>query len=301
MEQWFRSDLYQQLIVAVNQRDVPRQRLIQDEALARTEGAEQAFWYLVRAGNKAAWAGMVIDGCWEDIAIAVHTAPDHPNIRRIAVATAIAFVLRTEQVWRLKPYIPQLREALRDSPDQALLQYNLGQLQLRRGKWGTALSTLNQALDGMAGWSPERMAANRGRLFIGHAQRARAAVACGQFELARRSIEAAAEVARDRVTSPFEYMALAVAEAELALAQERFGDARHALQMGLMRDTTGEWLRSSGSGRAQAELVAGRIARAEGNMEAFFQFCEKALAIAAQRDLCLTEARIRAVMAGADR
>lgn len=300
--EYYSSEPYQRLIKAVIGRDYPGIHRIIEEQLAGTTGAEKAFWLFTRSGK---W-GIVTNElnrqrAWDDLEEALRTAPDDLDVGRFALNSALGKSLQTEKLDRLQGVIRRLQPNLRRLKTGWAYWLHIGDLHGLKGHWRQAYSAFDRSIQQFHEQGPEAHDSFKGYLPRLHCQRAVGAVACGHPGQAATDVETARHLFTTVSATAQNPLTMAVALAELALCRGERAEARSALQAGV----TGAGLNPGhmpGDRRMiQVDLLAARIARADGNAAGFRHFAEKALSRAEQLDLQLSAAQIRRVMAGSER
>lgn len=298
---YYASEPDQQLVVAVRSSDYVRTTQIIAEQISRTTGSERAFWLFVRVGQ---WGVVATEAnirrAWADLEEALQTAPEDPEVRETALYTALGYAVMTEKLERLLAVVRQVRPDLPRLKQDWRYWHNVGDLHGLKGHWRQAYGACQRALDSFHRQSSQAVASFQGYLPLLYCRRAIGAAACGDAAQAAQDIQTAEEQ-YTRVSAPAQNpLAVAMAAAELALCQGRLGQARAALQLGV--EKAGLKLNQPDDRRlVQVDLLAGRIARADGNAAGFRHFCERALARTQTLDLAFSAARIRRVLEGAER
>jgi tetratricopeptide (TPR) repeat protein len=300
VDQWYQSERFRQLHALRERGDVAAERRLIDEAIAGTAGQEQAFWYCVRVRFWVTGSICRIDLVLLDLQAAMKAAPGDVSVARVSLWTGLAVAAMSEDVrgiGALRQAVP--RHLLPELMQVGLVQYYLGLLQMRRGRWLLAMRAFTAGAEDFTTWPEFRLAPNRRHVWGLRIERARACLRLGQLD------EAAADLAAaDRLEAKFppeadEQLVLRIARAEYAFACGRPEEARSLLQIAMCS------VRPPGSPHLawsylviQADLLAARIARAGGNREAFRFFGAKALATANASDLLLSVRRAEHLLAG---
>lgn len=302
MDAWIESVSYQELVLACRSGDQGKQAAIVERRLAETNGAEKAFWLRARARQRIKGAALppFSELAWSDLVEALHVAPqDHPTWA-ITLSAALDLCVTTESFQRAAPTLKNVRwisGALRKEP---VFWHSVGMLRLKLRKWCAAERAFTRALRAYSTLSATRKDNLQCRLAHSYAWRAVAAAASGMAEQAAADVEQAFAMA---ACAPHgvQFAILGLAKAEVAFSAGRVQEARIALQQGLMEDGLQGRKRLAPSHQVETELLAARMARAEGNMVGFAHFCDRALALCNQYDLSLTRDCVQAVQAGAER
>jgi hypothetical protein len=280
--------------------DFAAQIRIKQEAIAQTTGEEKALWLHfqeTRSWTKKYFHPTDALQGWAELHAMLATAQDEMT-RQNAIIRAVGLYGITQQTDLWANLFRELRPHLRLIKDSWAYCFNLGQLRLRQRRWRSAYLTITRAMTRRQRKKPHSQQ-SAAWVHI-HANRAIAALACGQLERAMEDVALATALDAQFDRTYIEPYPLALAQAELALAQGNFQAARRALQEGMARATVCQQ-KPLPFQCAEFDLAAARIARAEGNMSSFHHFCEQALARCLEWNLRMTEVSVRAVMAGAER
>jgi hypothetical protein len=290
MQRFYTSERYLELVERNRRRDLVGVRRLIGSAIAETEAEEKGFWLLVRAGWMCTLPVPPVATIMSDVRSALSLAPGDPGIEEGALLTVLALGVCAERVEDGPRWVSMLRRVLRQADEPFMLWCNLGTLQWRRMRPRAAVRSYSRTLTGMYLMPPERQRANQTRFYVVHCYRALAAIEAGMTELADRDIETAQALLP---TLPLaEDIFLCLAQSAAALAARDIGLARQRLQWIRVQDQAGKYLRSAQWIRAEVELQAARIALAEGNRQAFDHFTGRAIAMAREHQLALTERRI---------
>ncbi len=272
-----------------------------EQAIAETEGRELAFWYVIRTGRQLDLPVPNVNQIMADIYAALAMAPDDPETEEGVSLALLSLAVRTERLEEPARWIAYLRRVRRTSPEPFLIDFNLGVIQWRRMRPAAAVRHFTRALNGMGAWPEERMQYNRGRYFSGHCYRALTLLETGHLAEAERDVETAValfdSIRNVQVTDLF----LILARASLALHKGELQEARRHLQMVHAGGKHSRYYSASYPLRIEVDLVAARIAQAEGNAAAFDHFWGRALATAHEQDLVVTARRLLAVREGGSR
>lgn len=300
---YYTTEPYQRLIVAVRTRDYPLTNRIIEEQLVRTTGSEKAFWLIVRVGK---W-GIISsnakrNGRWDDLDEALRVAPNDREMRETVLYTALGIAVTTEKLDRLVAIVKRVRTDLPHLKNDWRYWLHVGDLHSLKGHWGQALAAHSLAVERFHRQTSEAFGLFRGFLPILYCRSAVSAVAVGQPEQAARNLETAERLCAQlsEAAQNLLAMAMAIATAQLALYHGQWPKARVHLQAGVAKSGWNLHL-SSDPTLIQVDLLAARIARAEGNLAGFRNFADRALARAEHHDLPMSVAVIRRVMAGAER
>ncbi|HWI65891.1 MAG TPA: hypothetical protein VNT75_29025 [Symbiobacteriaceae bacterium] len=303
MEAWVDSIQYRQVMNACRANDRNTLNHIIEERLAAVTGPERAFWLRVRAAQRARDALMphLVEMAWVDLRDALQAAPDDQEERMQTLLAAFGLSLTGERPDKLVEFLKAMRPGFRRLADTPFFWQGLGFMNMKRGRWRKAARAFGRAIATFDLLSPYEQELYACRPAHFHAWRAICLVGCGETERAAADMDTANGLAQTHPPQNINHSALGVAQAELALERGLIQEARTALQHGVMQDALLKRPKAEPAHLAERELLAARIARAEGNHVGFGHFCEKALAICTQYRLPLTEQRVRAVMAGAAR
>lgn len=295
MQNLYTSERYLRLIEATRRGDFAARRAIREQAIAETEGVERAHWLLVRAGGGLGMPVPPVASIRADVDAALALAPDDPEVLMVAVLSQINLVLVTEQPAHLSGWWRLIPRAVRHTKDPWQIHDSLGRLAFRRQRLPVALRHHNRVLAQMSAWTPDRLEAFSGRYFLAYCFRAIVALEMGLVELAERDIAAAVE-RYEKVRKVYvSDRTLAIAQAGLALSRGDLQGARQPLQLIRAKEREERYSRDSYPLKAEMELMAARIALAEGNQQAFEYFCGRAIALAEQHRFPITARRITAI------
>lgn len=293
MQRYFRSERYMRLMAIVRAGDVVTGRKIVDQAIAETEGAERAFWFLARAGGRINLPAPPVAAIMADIRTALAIAPADVALEQAALLNVLGLAIRAEQVEDGARWVAMLHRVMREEREPFMLRCNLATLQWRRMRPRAAIRQYSQALTGMYSWDADVRQANLIWLYRAHCYRALCAVEAGMSELAARDVAAVATL-RYPADTHGDYL-LRLAEASLALSEGEISLARQRLQLVRLGERATRCLRTAHPIRAEVEVTAARIALVEGNRPAFAYFMGRAMAIAREHRLDLTARRIEAI------
>jgi tetratricopeptide (TPR) repeat protein len=299
---WVETADFQQVMQLSHTWDLTALNRHLEARLAATQGRERAFWLLVRANRRAmdVQVSHVLDAAWADLEEALRIAPDDPSNRADTLAAALNICLTTERSELFLPTLKGLRHCYYLVDPVGVFWQYVGIMHMKRRRWHQAARALERAIVEFTELEPVRKELYECRLSHCYAWRAIGLVACGRIEESVASIELGQALARRQPPQGLNHLLFATAQAEVALHEGRPQVARSALQHGLVLDSDANRPKQPPSQLAEIDLLAARIARAEGNQVGFTHFCNKALAICDQYKLPLTAARVRAVLAGAN-
>ncbi|MFZ5814385.1 MAG: hypothetical protein ACOY93_03675 [Bacillota bacterium] len=295
MQQFFFSERYLRLIELNRSGQHAEARVLVNRALAETEGKERGFWLLVRGARPMAFGVYHIPTVMADLNAALACAPDDPEMQEHVLVNLLALVVKVERPDLLEGWLGRIHHILRQAQEPFRIHANLGMLQSFRGRPGAALRHFNRVIEEMRVLPPERIAAHRGRFAALHCRRALAALECGQIEQAERDVQTASELYAHPQLPRISHLPLALARAGLHLAHHDLQTARQVLQWVRATETGSNSRRVEVQFQAEAELMAGRIALAEGNLLAFEHFARRALDLLERNQLQISAARVRAI------
>jgi hypothetical protein len=276
-------------------------RIIQ-EAVAQTTGEEKAFWLRFQEGQR--WVTKYFHPTdavmgWVELHHMLANAGNDAGMYRDLIIRAVGLYFMTERRDLWAALFPELRPHLRLINHSWAFCHHLGHLRLRQRRWRAAYVTTNRAMARVQAKYPDRYGDSVTWIHM-LTLRAVAATAMGWLGVAEKDVELATALEARLDRRLMEPYGLALAQSELAFAQGRFQGARAALQEGMARSTTSQH-KPHPYQQVDFDLLAARIARAEGRMASFQHFCEQALNRCLEWGLQLSEARVRAIMAGAER
>lgn len=295
----YESEPYRQLTEAVRKNDVSRAGAIVAGQVAVTDGEERFMWLGIQVSSRLRYAVTPRQKLehWPAIVALAREAGDDPDRQRTAVGHAFVVLLETERIGDLALFCLPLR------PGYAIYQregwnyyFNRAQIHNLNGRWGRAHRAFSRSLEAFRQMPEAKLSAMLGYVVGLFAERSICAGRLGRIDWAEQDLREAVAT-REAIKSEPTW-ATCLAEAELALRSEEFSRARSMLQAADMR------LKSSGTPlyprmQVRMELLAARIARAEGNMASFRYFGSRALAVAREHDLALSEAEARRILDGA--
>ncbi|MFZ5826273.1 MAG: hypothetical protein ACOY94_18410 [Bacillota bacterium] len=295
MQHLYTSERYLRLIEVTRRGDLAARRALYEEAVAETEGAERALWMLLRAGALLGYPVVPVDRIRTEVGGALALAPEDPEVRMFAVLSMINLVMVTERPCHLKGWWRLIPKVVRQTQDPWQVYHSLGMLAWSRQRLPLAMRHFNRVLAEMAAWTPDRMQAFRGRYFLASCFRALIALEMGQVALAEQDVARALDLSEHISKIYVSDRPLRIAQAGLALSRGDFQGARWSLQQIRAKEKEERYSRDSYPLKVEMELMAARIALAEGNRQAFEHFCGRALALAKQHNFPMTARRIAAV------
>lgn len=303
MEAWVESEPFQKVMNACRTNDRNTLDRIVEERLASAQGPERAFWLRIRAKqlSRDALFPHVMEVAWADLEEARCAAQDDPEGHLETLSDAFTLSLRGERVDRLFSVLRAIRLAYGKLDGVPFFWQDLGNLNMKRGRWQKATRAFTRAVAAFGRLTAREQGTFACRLAHYHAWRAICQVACNNGAAAAADLETALALSANEPEQNISHLTMGMARAELALHRGFPQEARAALQHGVMQDALLKRPKATPAQMADTELLAARIARAEGNQVGFAHFCEKALALCEKYSLPLTESRVRAVMAGASR
>jgi len=236
----------------------------------------------------------MVDADWEE---ARRVAPHDPEI---IVYEALDRCIIFERIGELKAIPATMRPLVRTKLFGVWRYwYGMGGLHMLRRRWHQSYRAFGKAQALLDSLRPEEYVRVAGYTVHLRARRARAALRCNRPDSAALEVDLATEFDARKERKYLHPIPLALARADLALYHGRFQDARTEIQQGLTRLAASQTLKMFPQGLIDQDLLAARIARAEGNDVGFRHFAERALALAIENRLAWTEATVRAVMEGA--
>lgn len=303
MEAWVESEPFQQVMNACRTNDRNTLNRIVEERLATANGPERAFWLRIRAKQRSrdALFPQMMEVAWADLEEARRNDTGSSEGHLETLSDAFGLSLKSERVDRLISVLQAIRLEYGRLDALPFFWQDLGMLNMRRGRWRKAARAFTRAMEAFGRLTMREQSTFACRLAHFHAWRSMCLVACNNSVGAAADLETALTLAAGEPERNISHLTMGMARAELALQRGLLQEARVALQHGVMQDAMLKRPKAMPAQMADTELLAARIARAEGNPVGFAHFCEKALAVCTQYRLPLTESRIRAVMAGASR
>lgn len=293
MQSFYQSERYLRLVDAARSGDHLLRHAIVEEGIAETHGAERAQWLLVRAGTRVEMPVLPLAQFQAEILEAIVCAPGDKEVLGIAGNLILCALVMTEQLSILRDWRHLLPTAFRGSSERHWYYSNLAQLATRRDRPRSALRYQEKAMALMAAWSPDRLHAFRGRIFLAHCDRALIALDLGWVDQATQDVARATELYETVSKAWVRRQNLTMAEARLALAQGDPQGARQHLQSIYLRDPAAKNHTEPVSRRIDIDRIAADIALAEGNRRAYAHFSGRALELAEQNELVFTIRRIR--------
>lgn len=298
MQSWYESEPFQRLRAAVRANDYAAISQVMEEQVAMTEGADKAFWLMVRMGKWTRYpATRMISRAWDDLEEALRVAPDHPGTQSSALYIALGLTVETERTERLAGVIRLLQPNVRWLQTDPRFWLNLGLLHYRRGQHKPAIGSFARTADGYHRQTPEFQASFGCHLVTAHALGALCSVRYGDLEGARLGIARMEQLYAELAPSAREPVVVSLPKAELALYEGRLHDARSLMQAAVLEKGWDPGQLSASPLLIEVDLLAARTALAESNEAGFRSFCDKALARALHHDRPITAARIRRMMA----
>lgn len=298
-DSFFETEAYQQLVQAVRAENTQRMSEIIRKQVSSTAGAEQFFWLNLQLESRLRYTctpGEML-GHWGAVMDLANAAGEDATLRQKAVAQAFAVLTTCERVGEVASFCLRLRDGYFLHRRTWTYWYNRGLLYMLQSRYVLGHDAFTRALQMFGQLPPAQFSATRGWISSIHAHLAICAVANGLPETAESELRAAISSQLDQSRRPW---LILMGDAELALFRRAFSAARTALQLARLESE------ANGSGRNPSsqiamELIAARIARAEGNLLGFQHFASRALALTQQHDLPLSRARVRRIMEGAER
>lgn len=295
----YESEPYRQLTDAIRQKEMPRAGAIIAEQIEATTGEERFVWLGIKVASQLQYAATPREKLdhWSLVATLAREAGDDPDRQRSAVGHAFVIMLEAERTAELARFCLGLR------PGYAIFRregwsfhFNRAQLHNLRGRWERAHVAFTRSLMAFRQMPEAQLSAMLGYVVLLFAERSICACRLGRPDWAEQDLREAAAT-RDKVKGEPTW-SMAMAEAELALQMGEYGSARSMLQTADMR-LTSSGLPRYPRGQIRMELLAARIARAAGNTASFHHFAARALGIAQEHQLRLSEQEVRRVLEGA--
>lgn len=295
MSAWVESVEYQQAVNACRNNNRAALDRIIEERLATVGGSERAFWLSIRASHRAKDAVLphLMDFAWADLEEARRAAVNDLAASAMAISAAFKIAVHGEMADRAVQYLKPLRHVHGCAPLPFFWQ-DMGELNMKRGRWHKAVQAFGRALAIYDSLDEYEKTLHECRPPHFYAWRAISLAHLGSVAKARQDVDRAFALSSELPAANINHLTLGTARAEVALAAGSPQEARTALQQGLMNHSLHKRPRATPAQLAETEFLAARIARAEGNVVGFDNFCEKALAICRQHRLSMTEARVRA-------
>lgn len=296
---FFETEPYQELVTAVRADDTHRMGEIIRNQLGSTTGAERFFWLNLQLASRLRYTSTPCEvyGHWGAVMDLARAAGKDPFLQQKAVEKGFAVLVTCERLGELARFCLSLRDGFfLHRRAEWSYWYNRGLLYVLQSRCREGFDAFSKALDLFRRLPPAQFAATSGWLCSIYAQRATCAVANGLPEAAENDLTDAMLNLKDQSRRPWLVL---VGDAELNLLRGAFSSARKALQLARL-ESQAEGTERSPHKQITVELIAARIARAEGNMLGLRHFANRALAIAQQHDLPLSQARVWRIMNGAE-
>lgn len=297
MEPWKTGKIHDLIADAIRNNDAATIMRLTTEQIESTEGAEKAYWLRHRAMAKRQYGNALTEASVDaDLTEANLVDPTD-------VTSAVKDILNRAVVEQRLSYLAQIDCRLRSAIRRELYgdwRYwaQIAHLHRIRRRFYQSYRAFSRELRLFLNLSPEEMRNNVGWTIPISCNHARAALRAAKLDEAVTSLERAIAVDRAVERKHMNPIYIAIAQAEVAFAQGRYPEAIQALHAGRSRAAAKEF-RPMPLDQIAADLIAARVARAEGNMAGFQHFCERALAVAVENSLPLSEAEVRAVLNGA--
>lgn len=293
---WSATPAYWELRKAMKAGDIAAQNAILNQQVEQTTGAEKAFWLIQRVGIRSRHIQPALDPTWTELDEALALAPDDREIQQLVLLQALSFAVSTERLARLCAILRRLKPYLRELlPSHPFIQANLALIQMKRGRFHDAFVRFTHTFRLIEALGEEWKERRRGALPPLYAEQARVAFRLGfTMEGAAWLAHATASMGR-QPNFGIGHFFLALAQAEQAFQEGQHHAARRILQHASAQAAKGESRVILPIVLVEAELLAARIAGAEGNRQAVAYFCDRALSLIAHLDRPLTAAQIEAV------
>jgi tetratricopeptide (TPR) repeat protein len=282
---------------AIRRRDAATVIRLVTELVDSTEGAEKAYWLRYRASAKQDFGrGGNPEAIEADWAEAMRAWPED-------VATPVYAALNRAMSEQQMSHLKEIPRHLRHAAYQRLngewvFWSNIGYLRWLRGRFYQSYRAYTRTVYLYRNLPAEKRKNNGGWAVPIYCWHGRAALRLGRLEEAVADVAQATAVDQERERKHLHPIFLAVARAELAFAEGRFQAAIEEIQIGRSRSTAGAFGLPPVS-QIECDLIAARVARAEGNPVGFQHFCERALQVAVDQKLAFSEAEVKAVLNGA--
>ncbi|HYG58915.1 MAG TPA: hypothetical protein VD902_12725 [Symbiobacteriaceae bacterium] len=300
----FESEPYQKLTVATRSADYGQVGHILNTQVALAEGRDKVFWM----GLRLEWARMNTFSTtdewtlWPEVEAMYRYLPNDPVVQRTVASNAIAIMANSQRKPSdCPPWTRALYRGVRLHIQDGYLYWaqRAGMLANQR-RWRAAYCAESRAIACFLSLPAAQQQAMNGRLILHHLKRVQSGLASNQLNQIEADFQAARDIMSKRPGNKVGRVDLAWAEGGWALHQGRYRDAHMFLQQALILLKESPHTHISVVHRVDIELLAARLARAEGNMVSFDHFARRALAIAEEHRLPLTAAAVRAVLAGAE-
>ncbi|MDF2626357.1 MAG: hypothetical protein K0R39_188 [Symbiobacteriaceae bacterium] len=300
MEPQTNSDIHNRVLEAIRAKDEVALMRLLTEQVESTEGADKAYWLRYRAAAKRGFRQPDYQSSIEaDLAEAARANPD--DVTSI-VFDALDRACSEQRLAHLTNLRHQMRHAVRKQMwGDWRFWRAVGYIQRHRRRFYQSYHAYTRALHlflNLIKVKPEELRSNGGWAIPLYSWHARAAIRIGRKDEGLASVARASHIDAEKVRKHMNPLFLSLAQAEVAYAEGRYRVAIEHLQEGKNRAAAGQF-RLSPLEQIDCDLVAARIARAEGNETGFLHFGERALAVAIEHKLPLSEVTVRAVLNGA--
>lgn len=295
----FVSEPYLRLTEAIRQDDVPRAGAIIAEQIAATVGEEHFFWLGMQVSARLRYAKTALERLehWPAVIALGREAGADPDRQKRVIGQAFVVLLDAERVPELARFCLSLRPGFALYQRQGwAYQFNRGFLHRLHGRWERMHVAFTRSLEAFLRLPDMQQSPTMGNLINIYAERSVAAAMLGRLESARADLREAMQV-EQRLPGERRWVTY-IAEAELSLLAGEVDRARTLLQGAAVR-LTSDGFAGYPRARVRMELLAARLARATGNMASFHHFAARALAIATEHELKLSEAEVRRIIDGA--
>lgn len=302
MDEVIGTEVYAEWLEALRHMDYPRCVRIADEQIACNSGQVRRFWEEKREalGRRVKSLSGLDDTAphWEQLNKRLQSTEDLAT-RRETLSLAINVCAIAETFDALPAALAAMGFPLRQLAVGWRYWSSRYIMHRLRRRWQRAADALTRAIDALEALSPVELRPNRGYLYFFHTDRALMRLHCGDLTGPEADIEYAQAMEVQYPPGYLYQLDMALATGELAFRRGRMRDALAAMQRGRTRHAASQYKRSWTIREVDMELLAARIARAEGNMEGFHYYCDRAMAMCTERKLPLSAAHVRAVRDGA--
>ncbi|HWI62780.1 MAG TPA: hypothetical protein VNT75_13120 [Symbiobacteriaceae bacterium] len=284
-------------IRAIRSNDLIGQMRIITESIERSVGAEKAYWLQRRAACR-----MHITGNGEysgqnraDFEEAFRLVPDDLQGQLFGYLNR-AFSLQQAAPLGEIPHALRVRIWKEGLWHRYSFWLMAGDFHWLRRRWYQAFRAYTRSMEKLAIMTEEEYRRYEGWYYVLYSNRARAGLRCGHAGRVADDLQKAEAMTPNRPHLHPWY--LAMAKGEWALVRGEYADALGAINACLARLVEVPTMMTLDTQRIELDLLAARIARAQGNQVGFDSFCAKALNLCLEKRLPMSEAHVRAVMAG---
>lgn len=281
---------------AIRQKDGAKAGAIIANQIAVTSGEERFFWLVLQISARLRYASTPRErmGHWPAVLALAAEAGDDPDRQKSAVSHAFVVLLDAERVGELARYCLRFRAGYElYRRDGWAHRYNRALIHSLHGRWERAYRGFSGSLKAFQQLPQAKLTAITGYLVGLYAERSICASRLGWLDRAEEDLKEALAIKVG--TSDERTWLTYMAEAELALQKGACDRAKATLQAASVR-LVSEGVGGYPRGLIRMELLAARIARRVGNRVSFEHFTSRALALATEHDLKLSEAEIRRLL-----